>query len=164
MRKLTVLAIIIAVLTVIAAVVPVLTSYSAPVTGKTTLSSGQSTFLFIILGTGHTVTGSFNFTGGNGTTGFQVYSPNGTIVVDSETHAHEGNFTFTAGLDGAYTFDVLFSEIINTYFIYYQYSVVKSIFGLNPTIFVGLAITVGVVLILIIAILNYVLRSKKKCT
>jgi hypothetical protein len=121
------------------------------------------TFLTLNLEAGQTVTGSFDFTGGNGTTGFQIYSPDGTIVVDSETHAHEGNFTFTAGLDGAYTFDVLFSQITNTYFVNYQYSMVKPIFGLNPVVLAGIAIAVGAVLILIIAILNfYVLRTKRR--
>ena len=163
MRKLIALEIIIVLLTATIASASILTLYSAPITNQKTLGNGQMSFLYISLKAGQTVTGSFNFTGGDGTTGFQVYGPNGVTVVDSVTHAHKGDFVFVANVDGGYTFNVLYSDIENTNFVHYEYSVISPIMGLKPSIFAVLTIAVGIILIIIIAFLNfYFIRTKKK--
>jgi hypothetical protein len=161
MKKLIALETIVVFFTVVVVLVSIPSLPSTPVIKRETLSSGQMSFLNITLKNGQTVTGSLNFTGGSApsTTGFEIYNPDNATIIHSQTVLHKGNFTFTANIDGYYTFDVLYSDIENTNYVNYEYSISSPIFGLNPIAFIALVIALGLISTLIVAFLN--LRNKK---
>ncbi len=155
---------VVIILVTLAIVLPLAVSVlgNAPVNGQTTLPSGQMSFLSINLKEGQTVMGVFVFTGGNGTDGFQVYDPQGAVIVNSVTKYYKGNFQFTAAMDGSYTFDILYSDIQNTNYAYYQYSVrTPIILGLDLTQLITIVILLSLILTAINLLLHFKARHRR---
>jgi hypothetical protein len=159
MRKVIILGVIIILFIIAIVIAASVFSYRMTEVKQKPLSSGQVTFLEIFLHAGQSVTGSLNFTrydinGRNGTTGFEVYSPDDITIVHYATINSRGNFAFKANVDGYYTFDLLYSNIHNTVYIDYQYTISSPILGLDPAVFIYLVIVIGVILALVIGLSN----------
>ena len=165
MITLEAIVIIITVTTVLASI-PSLPS-TPVVTGEEFDSSQLNlVFLTINLAAGQTATGSFNFNGGDGTTGFQVYDPTNGLILASVTNEYRGDFMISAYYDGSYRFLVAANEDFeNITYVLYEYSKSSNIFGLNPIVFIASVTTTGVILTLVIAFSFYYLtRTRNKNT
>ena len=98
-----------------------------------------------------TVIGSFNISGyrQNDMVDFWVRDPLGTIILNSGTVSHGENFTFTASSDGEYVLNFQCNVGTRTT-VDLEYSVGSSpILGIDPVVFSGIAIAIGVVLAIV---------------
>ncbi len=126
------------------------------------LQTSQLELLFWDLKDNQIVTCSFNYSGGNGTTGFEIDDPNNSSILNSVTVSHHGEFTFRAGIDGFYTLFIKNYEMQNNH-LDYHYVVSSSIFGFDLIPFIGLVLIIGIILaVAVITMDKYLFKTRKK--
>ena len=159
---LEILAILLIVAIVLASILS-LTSNPALIRVKYDNAQTDFTFMQINLKAGQTATGSFNFTGGDGTTGFIIFDPTGGSMSFSTTHEYRGSFTVKATLDGYHLFRLADDDFKNIEYVNFEYSTITPILGLDPLFFYGLVMVLGVTTLVCILVSNlYLMRARNK--
>jgi hypothetical protein len=109
----------------------------------------------IQLQTRQTVKGAFNISGGSSTEMyFWVRDSTGVVIIDSGRVVDQANFEFTATEDGEYILNFenrgIHSRAISLEYDVFSPSIVdipSQILGVDSRLFVGLIVTIGVVLV-----------------
>ena len=126
------------------------------------LQTSQEELLSWDLKSKQSVTGSFDYSGGNGTTAFWLDDPKGVAILNSVTVGYQGKFTVTASTNGNYTLHVKNDQMASNY-LDYKYSISSPILGFDLIPFISIVIAIGVVLALVIAFSNlYLIRNRNK--
>jgi ABC-type cobalt transport system substrate-binding protein len=153
MRRIIVIDLVIIILTLVI-VLPLAFTAQSSYAGYNVIDvSNASRALTFDLQRGQTVTGSFSFSG-NERAGYIIYNQNIGEVIVSQTSEHRGDFTFTAKTDGQYYLNIQVENPFGEY-LDYSYSIsAPPILGVDRIVLIGLVITIGVVLALIVAVLS----------
>ncbi len=101
------------------------------------------------------MTGSFLYS--VTTTSFRIVNPNMDEIYYSSVVNGHGYFAFSANINGQYILYV--PSIMQSFTLDYTYNVSTPILGLDLTTFVGLVITIGMILELIVLLSNRFLHS-----
>jgi hypothetical protein len=113
----------------------------------TGIPAGGTRTMTVDLQGGQTVSGLFNITGSGHQVKFWVRDPTGAIILDSGTVISPVNFEFTAGKGGTYVLNFDNSEWGYQKHVFLGYDVsAQPILGLDPIVFIGLVLAVGIVL------------------
>jgi hypothetical protein len=113
---------------------------------------------------GQSVNGWVDYTGEKHGAWFLIGDPDGNEIGSRTSEGDRGTFMFTATIDGQYFIDIGFDKPFTT-FIDYSYSIsAPSILGVNRTVLTGIVITVGVVLVLAIAVWDLRRTRQKRKT
>jgi hypothetical protein len=160
MRRIIVIDLVIIILTLVI-VLPLAFTAQSSYAGYNVIDvSNASRALTFDLQRGQTVTGSFSFSG-NERAGYIIYNQNIGEVIVSQTSEHRGDFTFTAKTDGQYYLNIQVENPFGEY-LDYSYSIsAPPILGVDRIVLIGLVITIGVVLALIVAVLNLTRKKNK---
>ncbi len=107
------------------------------------------------LNKGQTVTGWLNYTGEKHGAWFLIGDPNGNEIGSRTSEGNFGTYTFTATTDGQYFIDIANENAFGDY-LEYSYSISAPPFlGIDRVVLIGIVITIGSVLALIIAIFGF---------
>jgi len=152
MRKITFIQITILVLTLAIIVSALFFSFlnNRTVSKHEELATGQSELMFWNLKSGQKVTGSFLYS--VTTTSFRIVNPDMDEIYYSSVVSGHGNFAFSANINGQYRLYV--PSIMQSFTLDYTYTVSTPILGLDLTTFIGLVITIGIILELIVLLSN----------
>jgi hypothetical protein len=158
MRKITFIQITILILTLATILSALFFSFlnTTIVSKHEELATGQMELILWNLKSGQKVTGSFLYS--VTTTSFRIVNPDmGEIYFSSVVNGH-GSFVFLADIDGLYRLYV--PSIMQSFTLDYKYTISTPILGLDLTTFIGLVITIGIILELIVFLINRLLLRK----
>jgi hypothetical protein len=133
---------------------------NASTTKSFSVRVGNQATVVINLQSGQAVAGSFNITGAgtDDIVSFWVRNPMGETILDSGAVANGENFTFAADINGEYVLNfennAAYNKHIDLVYDVTSSSIIQG-WGVDPIVFIVLAIVMGVVVVAVIGVAIY---------